>query len=481
MQYHQIRVRFAPSPTGELHVGGARTALLNWLFARSQEGTFLLRIDDTDWARSQEDYLEGIFHSLQWMGIDWDEGPYYQSNRLKLYREKINELLQKGKAYRCFCTEEELNTAREKAKQQGLPFLYPGTCRNMPEDKINELLREKQSFVVRLSSPEEGVTVVEDYIKGEITFENRHLDDFIIMKSNGVATYNFASAVDEISMDITHVIRAEEHLSNTPRQIMAIQALEQRYPYYAHVPMILASDRSKLSKRHGATSVEEFKEQGFLPEALVNYLTLLGWSPPEEEEIFTVEKALNYFSLHQVGKTAAVFDVEKLTWINGHYIREMDLDKLVKFTLPFFQQKGLVPSKPSPEIREQIKEIISVSRDRVKTLQEFPELCAFFFTDHYQIEEDAAENVLNKEETIENLKKVNEALSQLENYTPDQVQQTLKALSKEQQTSPAKFIKPLRAAVSGKTYGPDLANIVTILGKEKTLDRINRTIELFKQ
>jgi len=481
---NSVRVRFAPSPTGELHVGGARTALLNWLFAKSKGGTFLLRIDDTDQERSQGEYLEGIFGSLEWMGLDWDEGPqkggkygpYFQSQRLGLYREYVQKLLDEGKAYRCFCTEEELEAGRKEARQKGIPFVYPGKCRDLSQEELSEMGQERETSVVRFSSPGEGSTVIKDEIKGEISFENRYLGDFIILKSNGVPTYNFATAVDELTMEISHVIRAEEHLSNTPLQLLIIQALEGRIPSYAHVPMILAPDRSKLSKRHGATSVEEFKDQGYLPEALVNYLTLLGCPPVEEQEIFTSQEAMDSFSLSKIGKTPAVYDTDKLGWINGHYIREKDLEQLADLSIPFFQDKGLISPQVTDHEKEKLKQVISVSRDRVRTLQELPELCAFFFTDNYPADQETEEKVLNKEDVVPNLQKLVQELKGLDDYQGEHIQSIFKKLSKENQVSPARFIKPARVALSGKASGPELVDIMLVLGKEKTLERLYRVV-----
>jgi len=475
-----IRVRFAPSPTGELHVGGARTAILNWLFARKKQGTFILRVDDTDTDRSERKYVDNILNSFRWLGLDWDEGPgkegdyapYYQSERLEWYQKDVERLLENGLAYWCFCTEEDLAKGREEAKAKGVPFVYSGKCRNLSNEKVKELKENNQPAVVRLKSPSEGVTTVQDEIKGEVQFENRYLDDFIILKSNGIPTYNFASAIDDIHMDISHIIRAEEHLSNTPRQLLLMEALGYHPPRFAHVPVILAPDKTKLSKRHGATSVEDFSDKGYLPEALVNYLVLLGWAPPDEEEIFSLETAVKHFSINKVGKTAAVFDTQKLTWINGHYIREADLDRLTELSIPFLQQKELLSSEVSLEEKELVKKVLDVSRDRIKTLEELPELCDFLFTDNFTYHEDAINKVLIREETSTSLKLVYDKISQMEEYTPENIQASFKEIGKENNLSLSKIIKPTRAALSGKLMGPEMNDIMLILGQEKVLERI---------
>ena len=353
----KVRVRFAPSPTGSLHIGGARTALFNLLFARHNNGTFVLRIEDTDTERSTEESAAQIIRSMRWLDLDWDEGPekggdfgpYFQSQRLELYKKEVDRLLAEGKAYRCYCTPEELAERREAALKAGKPPKYDGTCRNLTAEQIEKYEAEGRKYAIRLKMPEEGQTEVNDLIRGRVVFENSVLDDFIIVKSNGIPTYNFACVIDDNAMQITHIIRAEEHLSNTPKQIQAYLALGYEIPQFAHVPMILAPDRSKLSKRHGATSVEEFREQGYLAKAIINYLTLLGWSPEGTEEIFEIDKAIKEFTLERVNKTAAIYDVKKLTWINGHYMRELDSAFVTEETIPFMIKKGIITEQEAKE------------------------------------------------------------------------------------------------------------------------------------
>jgi len=382
-----VRVRFAPSPTGELHIGGARTALFNYLFVRKNGGTMVLRIDDTDLERSRSDYIDKLLNVLRWLNLDWDEGPYYQSKRLEVYMEEAERLLAESKAYRCYCSVEDLSAGREAARRENKPYLYPGNCRNLSPEREEALQKEGRVPVLRLFAPDEGTTVVRDLIRGEVNFENALLDDFIIIKSNGLPTYNFASVVDDLKLNITHVIRAEEHLSNTPRQQICAVSLGYNLPQYAHVPMILAPDRSKLSKRHGATSVEEFYSEGYLPEALLNYLALLGWSPGGDEEILPLDTIINRFTLERVNKTAAIYDVNKLTWINSHYMREYDLDKLAEEALPFFQQKNLVNPPLSDQDYEYFKQVIATARERAKTMVELADVSDYFFSEQFVYDE----------------------------------------------------------------------------------------------
>ena len=317
-----IRVRFAPSPTGFLHIGGARTALFNFLFARSQEGTFVLRIEDTDTVRSTQESVDEILKAMEWLGLNWDEGPYYQSERFNLYKEKVQQLLDEGKAYRCYCTSEELDKKREQAMAEGRKPKYDGTCRERMDHPGNT------PFVIRFRAPDNGTTSFNDLIKGTISVNNEELDDVIIQRTDGTPTYNFVVVVDDADMGITHVIRGDDHINNTPRQILLYEALGYQVPCFAHVPMILGSDKTRLSKRHGATSVMAYRDMGYLPEAMVNYLVRLGWSFGDEE-IFSLADLIEKFSLSNVGKSAGVFNPEKLLWLNSHYIKRSDPNALV--------------------------------------------------------------------------------------------------------------------------------------------------------
>lgn len=468
-----VRVRFAPSPTGELHIGGARTALFNYLFARANRGAFILRIDDTDLDRSRPEYTEGLLNSMRWLGLDWDEGPYFQSQRLEEYNGAAARLLEEKKAYHCYCTPEELAGGREAARKAGKPYMYPGTCRDLSAEKAREHRAAGRKPVVRLRTPDHGDTVVQDLIRGEVRFDNRTLDDFIIVKSNGLPTYNFASVVDDALLEISHVIRAEEHLSNTPRQQICAGALGYTLPRYAHVPMILAPDRSKLSKRHGATSVEEFREGGYLPEALINYMVLLGWSPGEAE-IISLDEMASLFSLERVNKTAAVYDTVKLTWMNGHYLRELPLDRTAEAALPFFGAAGLLDPPLEDAELHHFKNIVDTVRDRVKTLVELADACTYFYKDDYTYDPKGVEKHFRKEGSAQLLRRAADLLRHLEPFNVETVETAYRGLSKELDVSTGRLIHPTRLAVSGRTMGPGIFDIIGLLGRERTISRLEK-------
>ncbi|HHY42689.1 MAG TPA: glutamate--tRNA ligase [Thermoanaerobacterales bacterium] len=481
----KVRVRFAPSPTGSLHIGGARTALFNLLFARHNNGTFVLRIEDTDTERSTEESAAQIVRSLKWLGIDWDEGPekggdfgpYFQSQRLELYKKEVDRLLAEGKAYYCYCTPEELAQRREAALKAGKPPKYDGCCRNLTPEQREKFEAEGRKPTIRLKMPEEGYTEVDDLIRGKVVFENSVLDDFIIVKSNGIPTYNFACVVDDNAMKITHIIRAEEHLSNTPKQIQAYRALGYDIPKFAHVPMILAPDRSKLSKRHGATSVEEFKDQGYLAKAIINYLTLLGWSPEGTEEIFEIDKAIKEFTLERVNKTAAIYDVKKLTWINGHYMRELDVNFVTEETIPFMIKKGIVTEEEAKEKFDYIREIVDISRDRSKTLDELADSIAFFFKDVTEYEEKGVRKHFAKENAAKLLTLGADALEKLGDFTLETTEATFRNITEELGLKAAEIIHPTRLAITGRTIGPGLFHIIVLLGREKTVERMRKAVK----
>lgn len=477
----KVRVRFAPSPTGSLHIGGARTALFNLLYARHNNGTFVLRIEDTDTERSTEESTSQIIRSLKWLGLDWDEGPekggdfgpYFQSERLELYKKEVERLLAEGKAYRCYCTPEELAQRREAALKAGKPPKYDGSCRNLTPEQIEKFEAEGRKYTIRLKMPEEGHTEVDDLIRGRVVFENSVLDDFIIVKSNGIPTYNFACVIDDNAMKITHVIRAEEHLSNTPKQIQAYIALGYDIPKFAHVPMILAPDRSKLSKRHGATSVEEFRDQGYLAKSIINYLTLLGWSPEGTEEIFDMDRAIKEFTLERVNKTAAIYDVKKLTWINGHYMRELDAGFVTEQTIPFMINKGIITQQEEEKF-DYIKQIIEVSRDRAKTLDELADSIAFFFKDVTEYQEKGVRKHFTKENAVKLLTLGADALENLDEFTHEKTEATFRNITEEMGLKAAEIIHPTRLAITGRTIGPGLFDIIVLLGREKTVKRMRK-------
>mgnify|MGYP000846040556 FL=1 len=478
-----VRVRFAPSPTGYLHIGGARTALFNWLFARHNDGKMVLRIEDTDQGRLKEDSVSQIISSLKWLGISWDEGPetggdygpYFQSERLDKYTKECERLMAEGKAYYCFCTSEELEADKEADRKARRPHRYSGRCRNLTDKQIEKYKAEGRKPVVRFKMPE-GSTVVKDIVRGDVTFDNNLMDDFVIMKSNGIPTYNFAVVVDDHSMGMTHVIRGEEHLPNTPKQVLLYDALGYETPKFAHVPMILAPDKSKLSKRHGATSVEEFRDKGFLPEAIVNYLILLGWSPEGNTEIITLEDAAEQFSLKRVNKSSAIYDVTKLTWINGVYMRELPLEDVVGYALPFYINEGLIPEDYTEQDLEKVKSVADKVREREKTLVDLAKASSYFFKFDYGYEEKGVKKFFKKEGAADVLKSGLKALSSLDEFTAENAEKAYRGLIAESGIKSSKLFHPTRLALSGRTIGPGLFDIMILLGKEETLKRMEKAI-----
>jgi len=479
----EVRVRFAPSPTGYLHIGGARTALFNWLFARSQGGKMILRIEDTDTERLKEDSVSQIITSLKWLGLDWDEGPevggpkgpYFQSQRLDIYRKYCQQLVDEGKAYYCFCSAEDLAAQREKQRQLKQPFHYAGTCRDIPPEEARKRVAAGEPHSVRIRIPREGTISFHDMIHGDITFNVDQYDDFVIMKSNGIPTYNFAVVVDDHLMGLTHVLRAEEHVSNTPKQIFDYRALGWEPPQFGHMPMILAPDRSKLSKRHGATSVEEFRDKGYLPEAIINYLTLLGWAPGTDEEIFSLEDTVKVFDFSKMSQKAAVYDVKKLTWINGQYLSSLPLERIVEAAILFFKAKGLVDDAYLASHRDYFNHLVDVVRVRVKTLEELADGSEYFFRDveSYDPRGDAKQFT---PEAADLLQKCRDALAALEPFDLQTTEAAYNQLAETLGLKLGKLIHPTRLALTGRTFSPGMFDVMVLLGREKTLDRIDRAI-----
>ena len=365
----QVRTRFAPSPTGYLHIGGARTALFNFLFARHNGGKFILRIEDTDRERSTPEAIKAILDAMTWLDLDWDEGPFYQTERYPLYKEKIQQLLAEGQAYPCICTSKELDAKRQQAQKEKRKPMYDGTCR--PSEGVIPLVPKDKPYTVRFRSPRDGSTIVEDAVKGQVVFDNRELDDLILARSDGTPTYNFCVVVDDIEMNISHIIRGDDHLTNTPRQILLYQALKHAPPQFAHVPLILGTDKARLSKRHGATSVMAYRDMGYFPEAVLNYLVRLGWSHGDQE-IFSRDQLIEKFSLESVGKSAGVFNPEKFLWVNSHYLKERPLSQLAEDVIPYISAKGY----PVPQDKSWLEKMVKTLRERSKTLVELVDAAA---------------------------------------------------------------------------------------------------------
>jgi glutamyl-tRNA synthetase len=459
-----VRTRFAPSPTGDLHIGGARTALFNWLLARHFGGAFILRIEDTDVARSTRASIQVILDAMSWLGLDWDEGPFYQTERVSLYREMAEQLVCKGRAYRCYCPPEELEAKREAAMKAGLKPKYDRTCLHRKTSSPD------RPFAIRFFSPDEGKTVVEDLIQGRVEFDNGELDDLIILRSDGFPTYNFSVVVDDVSMEITHVIRGNDHLNNTPRQIQIYQALGYSLPEFGHVPMILGQDKKKLSKRHGAQSVMEYQKMGYLPQAVVNYLVRLGWSHGDQEE-FTLKELIEKFTLEAVGKAAAAINPGKLDWLNSQYIKRTEPDELAEKVLPFIEAKGYRVTD-----RDLLKKAVLSFRERSKTLVEMADLSEFYFREELIYDENAAKKFL----TGESLPIFAEVIGSLSGETILEKESNhllIQRLSESRGEPLVKIAQPLRVALTGRMVSPPIDEVMEALGKEKVIHRLQKAMQ----
>ena len=458
----KIRTRFAPSPTGYLHIGGARTALFSWLFARHNGGEFVLRIEDTDQQRSTDESTKAILDAMSWMGLNWDEGPHFQAQRVDLHRQMVQKLLEEGKAYICTCTPEELEIKRKEALAAGKKPKYDGTCRDKD-------LKKSPGSVVRFRGADAGVTVVEDLIKGNIVFNNEELDDLIIERGDGYPTYNFAVVIDDAMMNISHVIRGDDHVNNTPRQILMYQALGFEVPKFAHVPMILGSDKTRLSKRHGATSVMAYKEMGYLPEALVNYLVRLSWSHGDQE-IFSQKELVDLFSLDAVGKSPAVFNPDKLLWLNAHYIKEASPARLAE------EMKPLWPAEADVSDESFIRKIIVDLQPRAKTLVDLAQASAFYFAGQLAYEAAAAQKFLTPE-VAAHLMSVAAAIPGIEDYSKAGIEAFLKNFIEANGIKFKAIAQPLRVALTGKTVSPGIDEVMVTLGKDRVAQRINAAVD----
>ncbi|AQS57941.1 glutamate--tRNA ligase [Desulforamulus ferrireducens] len=475
-----VRVRFAPSPTGPLHIGGARSALFNWLYARHHGGQFIVRIEDTDLERSSRESEENILNALRWLGIDWDEGiavggpnaPYRQTERLEMYRQLAKELQERGYAYECYCSEEELAAEREALMAKGELPRYLGRCRNLSAEDKAKYEAAGRRPVIRFKVPENQIITINDHVRGQVEFESNGIGDFVIMKSDNIPTYNFAVVVDDHDMAITHVIRAEEHLSNTPRQILIYDALGWTKPEFAHISLILGKDRSKMSKRHGATSIEQYEKLGYLPEALVNFLALLGWSPQGEEEILSLEEITEQFSLDRVAKNPAVFDIDKLNWLNGQYIRNYPVPKLTKLAIPYLQEAGYLTEEVTEEKLAWLEQVVAIARNYISYLQEIPQHVAIFFQDQVKVEDEDAKEVLTWEQMPVVMQTAATLFAEAEELTEDSVKAIIKAIGKQSGLKGKFIFQPLRVAITGRTHGPELHQIIPVIGKERTLARI---------
>ena len=474
-----VRVRFAPSPTGHLHVGGARTALYNWLYARRQGGAFILRIEDTDAARSTDESVDGILRAMQWLGLDWDEGPgqdgphgpYYQSQRRPLYREAADRLVAAGRAYPCFCSADTLSALREEQKAAGSELQgYDGRCGQLDPAEAAHRVAAGEAHVIRLRTPAEGEVTLHDLIRGESVFRNAVIEDFVILKSDGLPTYNLAVVVDDHAMGITHVIRGDDHISNTPRHLLLYAALDYPLPKFAHLPMILGADKTRLSKRHGASSVQEFERQGILPQAMLNYLALLGWSLDGKTEIFTPKKLVEAFSLKRVGVTPAVFDPDKLAWLNGEHFARLERDEKILGTYSALAADG-VDLPPLPEVSDRLGAMIQLLGKRLKSFPEAAWSLAHFFRPLPAYDPEAVAERLGGD-AARQLAALADDFAALPAFEGPALEAALRARAEAEGMGAGELIHPLRVAVSGRGVSPDIFKLCELLGRERVLDRL---------
>ncbi|MDO5044357.1 MAG: glutamate--tRNA ligase [Coriobacteriia bacterium] len=482
----KVRVRFAPSPTGLLHIGGARTAIYNWAFARKHKGTFILRIDDTDPERSTEENTQAILDSLTWLGIDWDEGPlvggdygpYFQTQRFDTYEEALEQLKAKGEVYPCFCTAEELAKAREDAAQRSDSFQgYPGTCRHIPKEEAEARIAAGEPHTWRIRVPEKETVTFEDVVRGPQVFQTKDLDDFVLMRSDGTPTYNYATVVDDALMEITHIIRGDDHISNTPRQVMVYEALGYEVPKFAHLSMILGSDGKRLSKRHGATGVKEYKDRGFLPETMINYLTLLGWSLDGETTIFSVDTLKENFDLQRISKNPAVFDDEKLQWMNGEYLKALSDEAFTEqATVPALLEAGLIQEGDYEARKDWFIKTAELAKPRIRLIPEIAPLLQYLFDDTMDFDQKSVEKNVAKEGIGEVLDKIIEALEGIDENEWDvaHIDEVLQPMPEVLEISKKKFFQAIRVGITFSQVSPQLSESMELLGKERSLARLRK-------
>lgn len=485
MMSNEVRVRYAPSPTGHLHIGNARTALFNYLFARNKGGKFIIRIEDTDKKRNIAGGEESQLKYLKWLGMDWDEsvdvggeyGPYRQSERNDIYQTYYNQLLENGHAYKCYCTEAEIAAEREEQTERGETPQYSGKCRHLTAEERAKLESEGREPSIRIIVPEEKTYTFEDMVKGTVSFESEGMGDWVIIKKDGTPTYNFAVTVDDYVMKISHVLRGDDHISNTPKQLMVYEALGWEPPVFGHMTLIVNESRKKLSKRDESIIqfIEQYEELGYLPEALFNFITLLGWSPTGEEELYSKEEFIKIFDANRLSKSPALFDTNKLTWMNNQYMKKIEVDRVLELSMPHLVKAGVLSESLTDEEHEWARGLVSLLQEKMSFGAEIVELSDMFFKEEAEYEEDAKE-VLTGETVPEVLKAFAEELEKLDNFKASEIKAAMKAVQKSTGQKGKNLFMPIRAAVSGQTHGPDLPQAIELLGKGKVLNRIQKII-----
>ncbi|MCG5104646.1 glutamate--tRNA ligase [Oceanobacillus alkalisoli] len=482
---NEVRVRYAPSPTGHLHIGNARTALFNYLYAKHYNGKFIIRTEDTDEKRNVEGGEESQHRYLKWLGIEWEEGPdvggeygpYRQTERLDLYGKYVDELLERGLAYKCYMTEEELEQEREEQRAKGQVPKYSGAHRNLTEEQITAFEAEGRLPSIRFRVPDNETYTFHDLVRGDITFESSDFGDWVIVKKNGIPTYNFAVAIDDHLMKISHVLRGEEHISNTPKQMMVFNAFDWEVPTYGHMTLILNENRKKLSKRdeHILQFIEQYRNLGYLPEAMFNFISLLGWSPVGEEEIFDKETLIDIFDPDRLSTSPAIFDQQKLKWMNGEYVKNVDLEKVIDLTMPHLIAAGKLPENMGEDKRKWAENVIALYQEQLSYGEEIVELTELFFTEEINYNEDAIK-VLEEEQVPEVLQSFRDKLNTLESFTADEIKAQTKATQKETGHKGKKLFMPIRVATTGQTHGPELPQAIALLGKEIVMIRLDRVL-----
>lgn len=475
-----VRVRFAPSPTGSPHIGNIRTAVFDWLFARHKGGAFILRIEDTDRARLVPGSLEEIMHDLRWLGMQWDEGPevggdygpYFQSERVDIYAKYARQLIESGHAYYCYCTPERLDEMRKKQQAEGKPTGYDRHCRCLSEEERAQSEAAGLSKVIRFAMPESGTTTYHDFIRGELSFDNTLQDDFVMIKSDGFPTYNFASVIDDHLMEISHVIRGEEYISSMPKYVHLYAALGWEEPVWVQVPLILGPDRSKLSKRHGAVNFASYIEEGYLPEALINYLALLGWSAAEDRDLYSVDELIEKFTLEGIVNRPAIFDAQKLLWMNGQYIRMCGVGRLTDLVIPYLSKAGLIPEQPDVVLRGYLMKVVSLIQDRLRVLSDAPEQADIFLKEQVDYDEKAVRKWLAAPGASELLLDVADGLEQLPEWTAEALEEVVRMTGEDHNRKGGEVIHPVRVATTGRTVGPGLFETLDALGRDKVIARL---------
>ncbi len=489
-----VKVRFAPSPTGYLHIGGLRTALYNYLFAKNNHGKMLLRIEDTDQSRLVEGAIEGLIHSMNWAEIYHDEGPfieegqikqkgdngpYIQSQRLEIYNQYIKQLLDNGWAYHCFCSKERLDELREEQSRKGQTPKYDGHCRDLTKEKVQEKIEAGMEYVIRLKLPENRLVAFDDIVRGHIVVNTEDLDDQVLIKSDGYPTYHFAVIVDDHLMGITHVIRGEEWLPSTPKHVLLYEAFGWEAPKFVHLPNILNRDRKKLSKRHGDVAVEDFIRKGYLPEALINFIALLGWSPGIDQEIFSMDELIELFDLKRVNKSGAIFDINKLNWMNAHYIRESSVERITRLSIPYLLESGHIKQEDIEYRYGWIEMMVESLKDKVSILSEISEKAALFFNDEVTLEDDECRKILDKDHISALVQILKEKISSVEDLTPEVAKKIFKEIQKEHGIKGKDLFMPVRVMLTGQMHGPDLMKIIAVLGVESILNRLEYVAEKY--